>query len=272
MTTAWTERMIRVLDYIHAHLDEPIEPADLAELAGFSLFYFHRVFRGMVGESVMGYVRRQRLERAAFRLRHAGDAVTTAAFAHGYESHEAFTRAFRSHFGMPPREMRAQAGERAAATGGVVRREPARHVVSVSHVGPYESVGAAWQQLMGEVMRRELPAVGPTLGLVYDDPEITDPARCRYEACWELASPDAWRDPLPVGFQRRTLPAGRAAVLTHVGGYDTILESYVGLLGQYLPRQQEELAGLPLIERYLDPPGSVPEPEMRTEVIVMLQA
>jgi AraC family transcriptional regulator len=271
MATAWPERMVRVLDHIHANLDEPIEPATLADLAGFSLFHFHRVFRGMVGESVMGYVRRQRLERAAFRLRHAGDSVTTAAFAHGYESHEAFTRAFRAHFGIPPRDVRAQGSQSAAANGGVLRHEPTRHIMSVSHVGPYESVGVAWEHFMAEVLSKGLEVRGPTLGLVYDDPEITDPTRCRYEACWELASPDAWRGAIPAGFQHRTLPAGRAAVMTHVGSYETILDTYVALLGQYLPRQNEELCALPVVERYLDPPGSVPESEMRTEVIVMLQ-
>ena len=81
--TSWADRILRVLDAIHGDLDGNLDPAALAALAGFSLHHFHRVFRGMVGESVMQYIRRHRLERAAFRLRHVGGDVAPTAFAHG---------------------------------------------------------------------------------------------------------------------------------------------------------------------------------------------
>lgn len=66
---AWVERILRVVDYIGSHLDDELDPKELAKIAGFSLHHFHRVFRGMLGESVMGFVRRLRLERAAMRLK-----------------------------------------------------------------------------------------------------------------------------------------------------------------------------------------------------------
>ncbi len=51
--TTWADRILRVLDVIHTKLDGDLDPAALAATAGFSLHHFHRVFRGMVGESVM---------------------------------------------------------------------------------------------------------------------------------------------------------------------------------------------------------------------------
>jgi transcriptional regulator GlxA family with amidase domain len=65
----WPERILRAIHYVQAHSNADIAPADLARIAAFSPHHFHRNFRGMVGESVMGYVRCLRLERSAFRLK-----------------------------------------------------------------------------------------------------------------------------------------------------------------------------------------------------------
>jgi len=48
----WVQRMLATLDHVHAHLDQDVSPIELACVAGFSPHHFHRVFRGMVGESV----------------------------------------------------------------------------------------------------------------------------------------------------------------------------------------------------------------------------
>jgi AraC family transcriptional regulator len=268
----WADRILQVLDAIHTGLDGDLDPETLASLAGFSRHHFHRVFRGMVGESVMQYIRRQRLERAAFRLRHAGGEVSAAAFAHGYDSHEAFTRAFRAHFGMPPRAYRDQQRRLAepSARAAVRRSEAARRVLACRVTGPYDAVAQAWAQLMGFAVT--VPGVRldlPTLGLVYDDPEITAPERCRYDAAVEVDA-SARLPALPSGIVERHIDEGVYAVCTHVGGYDTILESYVALLGQWLPRQGWDLADEPVLERYVVPFGSVATNDLRTEVCVKL--
>ena len=93
---SWTERILRAADFVHSHLDEDLAAEKLAVIAGFSLHHFHRVFRGMTGESVMAFVRRLRLERAAGLLGRGRAPVTEIALASGYGSHEAFTRAFHA--------------------------------------------------------------------------------------------------------------------------------------------------------------------------------
>ena len=64
----YKERMLRVLVHIQQHLDEPLGLEELARIACFSQYHFHRIFRGMLGESVGEHIRRLRLERAASRL------------------------------------------------------------------------------------------------------------------------------------------------------------------------------------------------------------
>src|SRR5258707_8524190 len=89
--TDYRSRMNRVLDHLARHLDAELSVTELARVAHFSPFHFHRVFRGMTGESVAGLVRRLRLERAARTLRQSEASVLDVAFAAGYGSPEAFT-------------------------------------------------------------------------------------------------------------------------------------------------------------------------------------
>src|SRR5207302_10988331 len=76
---SYRQRILRVLVYLQQHLDEPLPLEDLARVACFSPYHFHRVFRGMVGESVKEHVRRLRLERAAQRLTATGPSVVATA-------------------------------------------------------------------------------------------------------------------------------------------------------------------------------------------------
>jgi AraC family transcriptional regulator len=91
-----------VMLYIRKHIHEPLNREVLAEVAGFSVPHFHRVFTAQVGESAVSYVRRLRLERAARKLRMGAVDITEVALAAGYESHAAFGKAFKQQFGLSP--------------------------------------------------------------------------------------------------------------------------------------------------------------------------
>jgi AraC family transcriptional regulator len=225
----------------------------------------------MVGESVMGYVRRLRLERAALRLKHGESSVSAVAIDAGYGSHEAFTRAFRDRFGVVPSAFRDT--DIASEPPVRLQREPARKLLAARHIGAYEGVGAAWETLIGVAGRLGWLATPPiTMGLVYDDPDITEAAQCRYEAA--IVVPDGqpavvpeWAPPTMIV---RTLPAGTWACLVHVGGYDSIQSTYDALLGQALPRRGIELADEPTVEVTLDDPRTTPPDRLRTDIRVRL--
>ena len=95
-----------VMQYIREHINEPLNREMLAAVAGFSVPHFHRVFTAHVGESAASYVRRLRLERAGRKLRMGAVNITEVALAAGYDTHAAFSKAFKQQFNLSPREFR----------------------------------------------------------------------------------------------------------------------------------------------------------------------
>jgi len=97
----YVARLNRVVDYIYAHVGEDLSLEALARVAAFSRFHFHRVFRGMMGETVSQYMQRVRLERDASLLAtYRGRSVTEIALECGFSGSDAYARAFRDTFGM----------------------------------------------------------------------------------------------------------------------------------------------------------------------------
>src|SRR5438132_744327 len=101
----YLRRINRVIDYISAHLTDPLPLEKLARLAHFSPFHFHRIFRSLVGEPLHAFVRRLRLEKAVFQLAHGPEAtLTDIALRCGFLSSSDFSRAFRQAYGFRPRD------------------------------------------------------------------------------------------------------------------------------------------------------------------------
>ncbi len=97
--------MNRVLDYIEAHLEEKLTNGQLADIAGYSEYHFLQLFKAHTGETVMEYVCRRRLFRAIDEIL-AGGRIIDVAFRYGFESHSAFSRAFKREFGLSPSLLR----------------------------------------------------------------------------------------------------------------------------------------------------------------------
>ncbi len=98
--------MHAVQQYIRKHIVESLDRNRLAAVAGFSVPHFHRVFTAAFGESPTAYVRRIRLERAGRKLRMGAVDIGEVAHFAGYETHTAFSKAFKQHFGLSPSEFR----------------------------------------------------------------------------------------------------------------------------------------------------------------------
>ena len=272
----YRQRLDRVRAHLDAHLDKKLDLESLARVACLSPCHFHRVFRGLAGESVGEHLRRLRLERGALLLRHSPRQVTEVALAVGYESPSAFTRAFERHYGVPPGVWRDRASAASVtradfpapiAPERFVQRAPSR-VSFVRHFGPYaESAPAAWAELMSTLSWRiwlRFPA--EMIGVCHDDPTITEPEKLRYDACLRFRLPAAPRK----GVAERVLPGGRHAVFLHCGPHAQLPLTYDRIYGAWLPESGEYLGEPPAFEVYLDHPERTSPEKLRTLIYLPL--
>lgn len=102
----WSHRLNAALEYLEDTKTEP-DLAYAASLANCSLFHFLRMFEVVSGLTAGEYSRRRRLSRAAIDLAAGQDRVIDVALRYGYESPEAFAKAFKRLFGLTPSEARA---------------------------------------------------------------------------------------------------------------------------------------------------------------------
>jgi AraC family transcriptional regulator len=281
------------IEHIAMHLDDALELEALARVACLSPFHFHRVFRGMVGETPLELTRRLRLERAAWRLRDKARAVTEIAFDAGYETHEAFTRAFRSCYSTSPSgfrlrkypriEIAASCGVHYSADGAVpqfiardsggltmeidIKDMPRLRVATVRHVGPYNQIPKAFEHL-GAVAGPAglLQKAGAMMAIYHDDPETTPQDQLRSDAA--LVVDEGVR--MPDGLVEQHIAGGRYAHTVHLGPYEQLGDVWARLLGEWVPASGHRIGDGVSYEIYLNTPGEVPKEQLRTELYVPL--
>jgi AraC family transcriptional regulator len=301
--TFYEAAVVRAVERIGRSLDEALDVDALAREAALSAFHFQRVFRGLVGETPLELHRRLRMERAAERLCRTRAGVTAIAFDAGYDTHEAFTRAFGQRFGRspsafrerkadasgachhgPPTELAARCGlhvrdgrvEFGALTltaGGnamdvTIETLPARRLATVRHLGPYAEIAEAFHRLGmiaadGGLYTHVDPAM---LALYHDDPETTPPAELRSDAA--LVVRDAVG--VPTGLCEATLPAGRYARTSHRGAYSGLGDTWARLMGEWLPRSGFRVGAGPSYELYVTDPRTTATDDLVTDLYVPL--
>lgn len=94
------------IEYIEDNLKMKIELKELADNVFLSKYHFHRVFHAVVGEPVAEYIRKRRLMEAAKELLNTEDKIVDIALDYQFGSQEAFTKAFKKLYGIPPKEFR----------------------------------------------------------------------------------------------------------------------------------------------------------------------
>ena len=95
-----------LVDQIEANLAEEVSALRLADSYGLSPWHFQRSFKSIVGDSLGGYIRGRRLTKAADLLLNTDQSIIDVAFSVGFNSHEAFTRSFKSVFQVSPKLFR----------------------------------------------------------------------------------------------------------------------------------------------------------------------
>ncbi len=276
----YESRLLKVQMYIQRHLDRNLELDELAKVACFSPFHFHRIFGALVGESLKEYIRRLRLERSAAMLFYGDRGVSEIASLIGYDNNQSFSRAFKEHFGVSPRDYRKLRKQRQIhpppdcvdAYVFKLRREgsepyevkvedfPERTVAFVRHIGPYHECITAWEKLCSQPGIQTYLKSGSMIGIAYDDPAVTSHEKIRYDACVEIDQ----NCPVLDGIGKQKLPGGKYAVIMHRGPYEGLYAAGQYFFREWLPDSGCELRPSPIYDIYYNCAKDVPPEELLT--------
>lgn len=94
-----------LLTYIDNHIHEKITLGEMAKIAGYSPFYFSKLFSEIMGMPITGYIRLRKLQYALASLLE-GRKVLEVSLMYAFDSHEGFTRSFTQLFGTTPGKVR----------------------------------------------------------------------------------------------------------------------------------------------------------------------
>jgi AraC family transcriptional regulator len=270
----YASRIQRVVDHLAEHLDDPLDLESLARVAHFSPYHFHRIYRGILGETVHDTVRRLRLQRAAIDLLEDKLSIERTARRAGFGSQAAFTRAFRSEYGEPPARYRGalksvqltQRGNTAMHNVEIVRL-PELRVAAIPHRNDYQNIGQVFERLVTVAATTGLLTPDTrTIGIYYDDPDVVPESELRSAAC--MTVPQSWT---PSGeLTEKRIAGGRYARIVHTGPYAELKVAYDWLYQTWLPASGEEPRDLPTIEEYLNDARQAPPKELQTAILMPL--
>ena len=253
----------KALWYIESHLTDALTLDEIAAIGGVSRFHMVRAFAAATGLSVMRYVRARRLSEAARALAGGAPDILNLALEADYGSHEAFTRAFRDHFGVTPEAVRA-----ASCVDKLRLQEPIMmdSTLTENLQAPRFETGKA--MLVAGVGERYNHANGGTAAIpgqwqryhqkVDEIPDRVgnlaygvccngdDSGNFDYIAGVEVSD---FSD-LPREFSRVRIPAQRYAVFTHSEHISTIRRTVNTIWNHWLPESGLCVADAPNFERY----------------------
>lgn len=277
----YQKRILDVLIHIQNHLDDELTLEELAGIAFFSPYHFHRIFSAHTGESVQSYVRRLRLERATRDLSYTDLPIIEIAQRAGYDTQQSFHRAFKETYNNTPKSFRdksqetmnqfphANDAEEKAQIVTVKMIEPIT-VAFVRHVGSYAEIIETWLQLVLEVSMNHVTSEDTMkISIPHDSDEITPTDKLRYDACVTLNGLPNFKPKGHIGIQ--TLRGGKYAIITHHGPIESIESTYRILFGLWLPQSGYEPADHPNFILHRKMPYATPAEFLVTDIYLPLK-
>lgn len=273
------DRVIRVLDYIHDNPSGDLSLDALADVAAMSRFHWHRVFRGMTGETCAEAVRRIRLHRAAGWVLDTDDSFAAIAARCGYDNARSFSRIFAQAYGMTPLSYR-QRGEMRAQMNDfqhgdipmhdvTIQDLPARRLACIAHRGNYQNIGSAFETLGTIMTARELwRPESVMVGVYYDDPRSVPEDQLRSHAAVTVGSDFVMDPPM----EAVDLAGGPHAVLRFKGPYAELPGAYDYLYGPWLSGSDRTPGDGATFEVYLNSPMDTAPTDLITDICMPLRS
>lgn len=192
------------LVYVHNNFDSNITAEDLAEVSGYSVFHFHRIFKEVVGQNVNDYIRNTRLEKTSnLLLYNQHKTIEQISLESGFSTATSFSAAFKKKFGMTPKQWR-KGGYEKNSTIDIEMKElkedieiPSPQIVKENEIpmmymrvhGYEKDVSDIWKKMItwaDEMLILDEPH--RYIGLFHNHPSFTPYNNARYLACIQTTS------------------------------------------------------------------------------------
>lgn len=186
----------RAINYIVDNFTETPDLESVSKISGFSKYHFHRLFKEYTGETLKQFIKRIRLERAAFLLvfqKHRS--VTDIALSCGFSSSQNFATAFKKHFDITPKSYKEH-----KKCQGILVTEPTLsmtyHNIQLKYIEgfkvAYQRKFHAYNNQIFHQSRSKILTNYPNkryIGIFWDDPTITIEENCKYDYGYLIENP-----------------------------------------------------------------------------------
>ncbi len=269
----YAQRIDRVIDHLRGNLHRQVKLEELAKVACFSEFHFHRIFGAVSGETLNNFTNRLRLEKAARLLRYSDKSLTDIAFDCGFSSSATFSRAFRSGYDTSPSQFRKSgeikkskickelfddrdydlpmsAEEKRAAFPVRLIDIPERQVAYIRVTDAFEGdrVLAALKTMIEWAKSQDIFSQGSLFGMTVDDPHVTPKHLYRYEVCLASSRPFECME----GMSKLKMPAMRYAVTKVSGDTRKVATAWDYIYRNWLINSAYEPEHAPALEIFLE--------------------
>lgn len=172
----YKDRINRVFQYIDENLDADLSLKTVSEVAFFSPFHFHRIFKFITNETLKGYVKRKKIEKAALDLLHKNKAIHEIAHNCGFSDLSAFSKAFKKFYDVNPTEFKKQNANRykriqqLKSKNGQVDTEPEKYICIINNLKNWIMMHANIEvRVISKMDLAYVSCINPqTLGVAYE--------------------------------------------------------------------------------------------------------
>ncbi|WP_411821290.1 GyrI-like domain-containing protein [Leptospira sp. 'Mane'] len=286
------DKLYPVWEYIESNLEERFGLNQLAFFSNFSPWHFHRFFKKYQGENIQSYIKRLRIEKAAYELKISDFPILEIAMEAGYESNEAFTRAFKRYLGKTPSQFKADSkkiktnihitkSSSPTLIKGLNEKEFRLKEISefriayVRHIGPYSHLPGPIPdsvevktliQFLNSIQSQ--PKDHKWVGISLDDPSISPENKIRFDLGITIGA-NHFPTKQELGIQ--TVSGGKYMQIRYRGGYKNLPSIYEFLLQEYIPIRKIRIKNSPPFEIYLNPMGGKSE-EKITDIYIPIKS
>jgi AraC family transcriptional regulator len=271
----YRKRINKVIDYVNNNLNKSISLEELASVAFFSPFHFHRIFVAVTGETVNNFTNRIRNEKAARLLKFSKKSISEISIESGFSSASTLSRLFKQYFEISPSEYRngvkiknskirkelypinqyhcnMTAEELEKKFPVEIRQMPQRRIAYIRVMDSFREgvVLNAFEEMVKWAKKMDLFHSEIIFGMSIDDPEVTPKEKYRYEVC--ITIPQKFIIDSVSFLETTTLPKCKYAVTSVSGDFNLVVAATNYLFDNWLINSLYECESQHGLEVFLD--------------------